>query len=121
MPKLLGRHFKQAGVSILKHELDATIQYWMGRVEHDEELTCIPLVFEDRTGHLPNLLTDLVKGLRPPPTVKAGISLAAREHGDLRPASQTPQLGSGHRHAWGKATDMTRNGAGWAKGFRNVI
>jgi DNA-binding NtrC family response regulator len=42
--------------SILEHDLDTTIQYWMDLVEHDEELTCIPLSFEDRTSHLPNLI-----------------------------------------------------------------
>ena len=70
--------------SILEHDLEATIQNWMTLVEHDEELTCIPLSFENRTGHLPNLIADLVNRLRLPPTVKASISIAAREHGDLR-------------------------------------
>jgi CheY-like chemotaxis protein len=70
--------------SILEHDLDATIQDWMELVEHDEELTCIPLSFEGRTGHLPNLIADLVYRLRLPPTAKANVSIAAREHGDLR-------------------------------------
>jgi hypothetical protein len=56
----------------------------MELVEHDEELTCIPLGFEDRTGHLPSLLADLVYRLRLPPTAKATISITARKHGDLR-------------------------------------
>jgi hypothetical protein len=33
--------------SILEHNLDATIQYWMELVEDDQELTWIPLSFED--------------------------------------------------------------------------
>ena len=70
--------------TILEHELDATIRDWMVLVEHDEELTCTPLSFEDRTGHLPNLIADLVNRLRLPRTAKAAISIAAREHGDLR-------------------------------------
>jgi CheY-like chemotaxis protein len=70
--------------TILEHDLDATIQDWMVLVEHDEELTCIPLSFEDRTGHLPNLIADLVNRLRLPPAAKASLSIAAREHGDLR-------------------------------------
>jgi CheY-like chemotaxis protein len=70
--------------SILEHDLDATIQDWMALVGHDKELTCIPLSFEDRTGHLPNLIADLVYRLRLPPNAKANISIAAREHGDLR-------------------------------------
>ncbi len=52
--------------SILEHDLDATIQDWMVLVEHDKELTCIPLSFEDRTGHLPNLLAGPDLSLAPP-------------------------------------------------------
>src|SRR3984893_5950695 len=70
--------------TILEHDLAATIQGWMELVEHDEELTCIPLSFEDRTGHLPNLIADLVNRLRLPLTTTAQISIAAREHGALR-------------------------------------
>jgi DNA-binding response OmpR family regulator len=70
--------------SILEHDLDMTIQDWMTLVEQDEELTCIPLSFEDRTGHLPNLLADLIYRLRLPPVAKAGISAAAHAHGILR-------------------------------------
>jgi hypothetical protein len=69
---------------LLEHELDATIQDWMALVEHDEELTCIPLSFEARTGHLPDLIADLVFRLRLPPTAKADVSISARQHGDLR-------------------------------------
>jgi CheY-like chemotaxis protein len=70
--------------TILEHDRDVTIQYWMELVEHDEELTCIPLSLEDRAGHLPNLMADLVNRLRLSPAAKANISPAAREHGDLR-------------------------------------
>jgi CheY-like chemotaxis protein len=70
--------------SILEHDLDATIRDWMALVEQDEELTCIPLNFKDRTGHLPNLLSDLIWRLRLPPIARANISNAARQHGELR-------------------------------------
>jgi CheY-like chemotaxis protein len=70
--------------SILEMDLEATVQAWMALVERNEELTCIPLNFEDRTGHLPNLLADLIYRLRMPATQKAHYSLAAREHGSLR-------------------------------------
>jgi CheY-like chemotaxis protein len=70
--------------TILEHDLAATIQDWMEMVEQDKELTCIPLNFEDRTGHLPNLIADLVNRLRLPSTKTALTSMAAREHGDLR-------------------------------------
>jgi CheY-like chemotaxis protein len=70
--------------TILEHDRDVTIRYWMELVEHDVELTCIPLSLEDRTGHLPKLIADLVNRLRLPPAAKANISPAAREHGDRR-------------------------------------
>src|SRR5258708_5828976 len=70
--------------SILEHDLVATIKDWMALVELDEELTRIPLSFEDRSGHLPNVLADLIYRLRLPPIAKATISMAARKHGILR-------------------------------------
>jgi DNA-binding response OmpR family regulator len=70
--------------SILEHDLSTTIQDWMTLVENDEELTCIPLSFEARTGHLPNLIADLIFRLRLPATAKASVSACARQHGDLR-------------------------------------
>ncbi|HWY22269.1 MAG TPA: response regulator [Candidatus Acidoferrum sp.] len=70
--------------SILEHDLEATIQAWMALVQHSEELTSIPLNFEERTGHLPNLLADLIYRLRMPASAKANYSLAAHEHGNLR-------------------------------------
>ncbi|MCU1268806.1 MAG: response regulator receiver protein, partial [Acidobacteriaceae bacterium] len=70
--------------SILEQDLDVTIQDWKKLVDNDEELTCIPLSFEERTGHLPNLLADLIYRLRTPRTATAEISIAAREHGGLR-------------------------------------
>jgi CheY-like chemotaxis protein len=74
----------QSVASILETNLDATIQDWLRLVDHDEELTCIPLSFEARTGHLPNLIADLIYRLRLPRTEKADISIPARQHGDLR-------------------------------------
>jgi hypothetical protein len=70
--------------SILEHDLSATIQAWMAMVENDTELTCIPLSFEDRTGHLPNLIADLIFRLRLPRAASADASMSARAHGDLR-------------------------------------
>jgi DNA-binding response OmpR family regulator len=70
--------------SILEQDLDVTIQDWKKLVDNDEELTCIPLTFAERTGHLPNLIADLIYRLRTPRTTKAEISIAAREHGTLR-------------------------------------
>ena len=83
-PVALGPLPTESVASILEHNLDVTIQGWMALVEQDKELTCIPLSFEDRTGHLPNLLADLIYRLRLPPNAKADVSIPAREHGELR-------------------------------------
>ena len=67
---------------ILEHDLNATIQDWMALVEHDEELTCVPLSFEARTAICPiSSLTwsSAYASLRqqrptpPPPHVNTGI------------------------------------------------
>jgi len=70
--------------SILERHLGTTVQDWMALVERNEELNCIPLSFEQRSGHLPGLLADLINRLRLPPTAKAGFSLAACQLGSLR-------------------------------------
>jgi hypothetical protein len=56
----------------------------MTRVEGNEELTAIKLSSQDRMGHLPLLLGELVRRLHLVPTTQALISKAAREHGVLR-------------------------------------
>jgi hypothetical protein len=69
---------------ILERELEAVIEEWLIRVENEPELTAIPLSFEDRTGHLPQLLRDVILRLRLDDETKAEISQAASHHGDLR-------------------------------------
>jgi hypothetical protein len=69
---------------ILERELQAMIVDWLSRVEQEPDLTCIPLNFEERTGHLPYLLHDVIARLRLDSGTKAPISKAAAEHGDLR-------------------------------------
>jgi hypothetical protein len=69
---------------VLERELQAVITEWLFRVEQEADLTCIPLSFEDRTGHLPYLLHDVIARLRLDAGTKAPISKAAAEHGDLR-------------------------------------
>src|SRR3984893_15122934 len=69
---------------ILERELQAVITEWLFRVEQEPDLTCIPLSFEDRTGHLPHLLHDVIARLRLDAETKAPISKASAEHGDLR-------------------------------------
>jgi len=69
---------------ILERELRAVIQDWLSRVENEPELACIPLSYEERTGHLPQLLRDVIMRLRLEMGTKAPISEAAGAHGDLR-------------------------------------
>src|ERR1700682_6032934 len=69
---------------IIERELQAVIVDWLARVEQEPDLTCIPLGFEERTGHLPHLLHDVIARLRLDAGTKAPISKAAAEHGDLR-------------------------------------
>jgi DNA-binding NtrC family response regulator len=51
---------KQAVAKILEREKDATIHEWLSRAEQNTELTAVPLSGPERTGHLPQLLSDLV-------------------------------------------------------------
>jgi DNA-binding response OmpR family regulator len=75
---------KERVAAILERDLDRTIQNWMSRVEHTDELTAVSLTYQERTGHLPLLLNDLVRRLRLAPDAAPPISRAAREHGIVR-------------------------------------
>jgi len=75
---------KERVAAILERDADATIQNWMFRVENNEELMAIPLSSQERTGHLPLLMRDLVHRLHLTGNPKAPPSKAAREHGVLR-------------------------------------
>ena len=69
---------------ILEQELDPTIHEWIGLVEKEPDLIRIPLNFEERTGHLPRLLHDVIARLRLDKGSKAPASVAASHHGKLR-------------------------------------
>src|ERR1700722_3019828 len=69
---------------ILERERDPLIHEWLALVEKQEDLMTIPLSYEDRTGHLPQLLSDLIDRLHLDSSTKAPISVAASHHGDLR-------------------------------------
>jgi hypothetical protein len=53
-------------------------------VEKEADLASVHLTFEDRTGHLPQLLRDVIRRLRLGEGTEAPISEAAAHHGDLR-------------------------------------
>ena len=69
---------------IIEREHQPLIADWLKRVEQEPDLRRIPLSFEDRTGHLPALLHDVIARLRLDAGTKAPISKAAAEHGELR-------------------------------------
>ena len=70
--------------SILEREMETTIQNWLALVEQDAELTCIPLSRHERAGHLPKLLRDLILRLRLDAGSAIPVSMAARDHGEIR-------------------------------------
>jgi hypothetical protein len=69
---------------IIERELHALIVDWLSRVEEQPDLKRVPLSFEERTGHLPHLLGDIIARLRLDAGTKAPISKSAAKHGDLR-------------------------------------
>ena len=82
--KKFGTGRPETVADILERQLDVVIQDWLSRVEKKPDLTSIPLTFEERTGHLPALLHDVISRLRLHDGTQAPISAAAAHHGDLR-------------------------------------
>jgi DNA-binding response OmpR family regulator len=78
---------KERVASILERDAEATIANWLYRVERDKELTRIALSDEQRTGHLPQLIRELVERLRVPRGLGTNqASEAAVKHGLVRRA-----------------------------------
>jgi CheY-like chemotaxis protein len=75
---------KERVAEILERDAEPTIRDWMSKVEQNEELSRVSLNYQERTGHLPLLLGDLVRRLRLAPNAKLPNSTAAREHGIMR-------------------------------------
>jgi len=69
---------------VLEREIQSLIADWLNRVEQEPDLRRIPLSFEERTGHLPALIHEVIARLRLDAGTKAPISKAAAEHGELR-------------------------------------
>ena len=74
--------------AILQRCIPAVVGDWLARVKQARELNHIPLSDDERTGHLPKLVEDLVVRLsKPSATAKdsdAAFSVAAIAHGKLR-------------------------------------
>jgi hypothetical protein len=69
---------------ILERQLEPVIADWLCRVDILPELTAISLNYAERTGHLNQLLVDVIKRLRLDGNSEAPLSEAASHHGDLR-------------------------------------
>ena len=69
---------------ILERETLPLIEAWLVRVEKESDLTHVPLNHDERTGHLPHLIHDVIMRLRLDAGTKAPLSKAAADHGDLR-------------------------------------
>jgi ActR/RegA family two-component response regulator len=80
------RRVTESVATILESDTDRIIELWLSRVEKHRELMKKTLSSQERTGHLPLLLRDLVARLRRPPSMngKHPNSEAAHEHGRLR-------------------------------------
>ncbi|MGA2096265.1 MAG: hypothetical protein ABSH39_08200 [Candidatus Acidiferrum sp.] len=74
----------QRVADILEQELHRTIDEWIALVEKEPDLLHIRLNFDERAGHLPKLLHDVIARLRLHRGAKAKISAAASRHGELR-------------------------------------
>jgi RsbT co-antagonist protein rsbRD N-terminal domain len=93
MTKIVTERSKNNGTStvhtesvadILERELKPIIHDWLALVEKQKDLMSNKLSYEDRTGHLPALLREVIARLRLDAGTKAPISVAASHHGDLR-------------------------------------
>jgi RsbT co-antagonist protein rsbRD N-terminal domain len=82
--KNIGAVAVETVADILERELRPLIESWLDRVEKESDLTRIPLSHDERTGHLPHLIHDVIDRLRLDAGTKAPISKAAADHGDLR-------------------------------------
>ena len=69
----------------VERDASITIFDWLETVETDEELIALPLSKEQRTGHLPKLIQELVHRLRVPRSLGTKqVSSGAVEHGKVR-------------------------------------
>jgi hypothetical protein len=70
--------------SILERDGEITIHNWLEMVEQSAELTRIPLSRHERTSHLPDFFRDLIDRLHLGRRLATPISMAARDHGEIR-------------------------------------
>jgi DNA-binding response OmpR family regulator len=84
------RHSAKPGreglASILEREASVTVQRWLLRVQQQQGLTAIRITEEERTAHLPKILSNIVTRLRHVRVIEAPAqpSAAAVAHGRIR-------------------------------------
>ena len=76
----------QSVATILESSVQSTVDAWYERVENEKKLTTIAMSHDQRVGHLPKILIDLVNRLRSFKSLGSHelTSLAAQQHGRLR-------------------------------------
>jgi CheY-like chemotaxis protein len=76
----------QSVATILESSVQSTVDAWFERVENEKKLTAIAMSHDQRVGHLPKILIDVVNRLRSfrPLGSHELTSVAAQEHGRLR-------------------------------------
>src|ERR1700723_1078927 len=76
----------QSVATILESSIQSTVDAWFERVENETKLTTIAMSHDQRVGHLPKILIDLVNRLRSFKSLGSHelTSVAAQQHGRLR-------------------------------------
>jgi hypothetical protein len=77
-------HTIETVATVLERELRPTIARWMKRVDGVPDLTEIPLSEEQRMGHLPQLIEDLIARLRLKKGEEMPETSSAHNHGKVR-------------------------------------
>ncbi len=70
--------------AVLERELQATIDRWMKRVEEVPSLMEVRLSREERMGHLPQLIEDLIARLQQEEEAERPVTTSAHDHGEVR-------------------------------------
>ncbi len=80
------RPSREGLASILERDAKVTVQQWLLRVEQQPSLTIIPISEKERTEHLPEILSNIVKRLRHVRSIETAAqpSPAAVAHGRIR-------------------------------------
>jgi hypothetical protein len=77
-------HTIETVATVLERELRPTIARWMKRVDGVPDLTKIPLTEDQRMGHLPQLIEDLITRLRLKKGAEMPETTSAHDHGKVR-------------------------------------